>query len=324
MDVTIPVIDDTAARVWTFSHSFPLPFRVLIVLCIGLWAWGSNLQLLSCVGRPCCPLGRRDRIRFMRCFCRIMFFKFGSEVRFADTVMADILTSFAKVLGDLYVTGCILIFHNFEEAGIFSENRCWSYVVAPFLTGLPYFIRFRLCMSEYWSSNFINRRHLYNALKYASAFPVIFFSALQKRYDYGTLDSEDVTLGQATLYKLWIASVAVNSLYSFYWDVTKDWNLEIFSTDVNSIPTTPTVLTASASRIWRIPSFQLRSTLHFKFPFIYYIAIIIDFLLRFTWSLKLSSHLHVVAELEAGVFLMECLEVGRRWLWMFFRMESRF
>jgi hypothetical protein len=32
---------------WNFSNTLPLPYRVLIVSVIGLWAWGSNLQILS-------------------------------------------------------------------------------------------------------------------------------------------------------------------------------------------------------------------------------------------------------------------------------------
>jgi hypothetical protein len=86
-----------------------------------------------------------------------------------------------------------------------------------------------------------------------------------------------------------------------------DWKLDFFS------PANPGTL---------IPSLQLRSNLHFNESFIYYIAIFIDFLLRFTWSLKLSSHLHIIHQLEGGVFLMELLEVMRRWLWIFFRLES--
>lgn len=96
-------------------------------------------------------------------------------------------------------------------------------------------------------------------------------------------------------------------MYSFYWDVAKDWNLEFFT------PIHPKSY---------IPSFKLRQNLIFKDPVIYYIAIMMDFLLRFTWSLKLSSHLHIIHQLEGGVFLMEVLEVLRRCLWIFFRLES--
>ena len=54
---------------------------------------------------------------------------------------------------------------------------------------------------------------------------------------------------------------------------------------------------------------------------IYYAAIAIDILLRFTWSLKLSTHLHAIHEIEQGVFLLEALEVIRRWMWVFIRIE---
>jgi len=67
--------------------------------------------------------------------------------------------------------------------------------------------------------------------------------------------------------------------------------------------------------------FGLRSPLLFRDSIVYYIAVLLNFVLRFTWSLKLSSHLHTVAELESGVFLMEALELIRRWMWVFFRVE---
>jgi hypothetical protein len=50
------------------------------------------------------------------------------------------------------------------------------------------------------------------------------------------------------------------------------------------------------------------------------VAIALNFLLRFTWSLKLSTHLRL-DELTAGGFALEWLEVVRRWLWVYFRLE---
>ncbi len=67
--------------------------------------------------------------------------------------------------------------------------------------------------------------------------------------------------------------------------------------------------------------FGLRRRLLFGDPLIYYTAILFNFILRFTWSLKLSSHLHIVADMESGVFVMEALEVLRRWVWVFLRLE---
>jgi hypothetical protein len=59
----------------------------------------------------------------------------------------------------------------------------------------------------------------------------------------------------------------------------------------------------------------------FSSPFPYTIATILNLVLRLTWSLKLSPHLHDVADLEYGVFLLEALEVFRRWIWVYFRVE---
>ncbi|RHZ46929.1 hypothetical protein Glove_603g5 [Diversispora epigaea] len=363
---------------WDFSNTLPLPYRVLIVSVIGVWAWGLNLQILSSQSidvnvllsssqekkyipthRPIytlalilsfliffslsvfwqvtggvqvkiiewtviplscyviifliifCPFNifcLKERYRFLKCLRRVFFSGFKQEVYFSDVIIADIMTSFAKVWGDLYVTGCILLFFDINQEGI-SRNRCYGDVIAPLFTSIPYIIRFKQCITCYFTPKNTSRNHLFNALKYASAFPVILFSAMQK----WNKEEEKTTffrISSILIFKLWIISVAINSFYSFYWDVAKDWKLEFF----NSITT----------KYYFIPSFKLRSTLHFREPIIYYIAIFIDFILRFTWSFKLSSHLHIIHQLEGGVFLMECLEIVRRWLWLFFRIESEF
>ena len=46
----------------------------------------------------------------------------------------------------------------------------------------------------------------------------------------------------------------------------------------------------------------------------YYGAILIDLMLRCTWSLKLSPHLDHFNDLEGSIFIMEFLEVLRRTL----------
>jgi hypothetical protein len=65
----------------------------------------------------------------------------------------------------------------------------------------------------------------------------------------------------------------------------------------------------------------LRPSLLLPDPMIYYICVIIDLLLRFTWSLKLSSHLHHLHDIESGIYLLEALELARRWMWVFLRVE---
>lgn len=98
----------------------------------------------------------------------------------------------------------------------------------------------------------------------------------------------------------------INSAYSFYWDVTKDWDL--------------TLLTASRSSPEH--PYGLRPHRHFPSDRIYYAAIAIDLLLRFSWLWPLSKHLKWLKYHEFGIFIMVLLEVARRWMWIFFRVEA--
>lgn len=56
-----------------------------------------------------------------------------------------------------------------------------------------------------------------SALKYSTAVPVIFLSALK----YHVLPERWTNFYRP----LWLLSGVVNSSYSFYWDVTRDWDL---------------------------------------------------------------------------------------------------
>lgn len=77
-----------------------------------------------------------------------------------------------------------------------SEHHTWwsgkGSIAVPILTSLPYAIRLRQCLAEYYTSNpkvpikggmgkelRRSRKPLANAAKYASAFPVIWLSAWQ-------------------------------------------------------------------------------------------------------------------------------------------------
>lgn len=100
----------------------------------------------------------------------------------------------------------------------------------------------------------------------------------------------------------------LNSFYSFYWDVAKDWDLSLFS--------------SASERNNPEHPFGLRRNLFFHTKEVYYTVILLDLLLRCTWSFKLSPHLDHFNDLEGGIFVMEFLEVARRWMWIFFRVET--
>lgn len=46
-----------------------------------------------------------------------------------------------------------------------------------------------------------------------------------------------------------------------------------------------------------------------------------NLVLRLTWSVKLSPHLHSHSEGSGVIFWMEVAELVRRWMWVFLRVE---
>lgn len=67
--------------------------------------------------------------------------------------------------------------------------------------------------------------------------------------------------------------------------------------------------------------FGLRSTLLYPLP-VYPLIIFLNLILRLTWSIKLSSHLHShSSEGSVVIFWLEMAEMVRRWMWVFVRVE---
>ncbi|KAK5213831.1 protein-ER retention protein [Exophiala xenobiotica] len=269
------------------------------------------LFLILCFVLPVKRMSRSGRLHFLSTLKRISLGGLAEvqDGKFGDILLADVLTSYAKVLGDLFVSTCML-FSAKTTSTAKPDRGCGGAYLVPFIMSVPSIIRLRQCLIEYlrvrrnrtptsgWGG-----QHLANALKYSSAFPVIFLSALQRGYDPKTFH-----MTEAGLFRLWLFSVFVNSFYSFYWDVAKDWDLSLFS--------------SSRDRNDPEHPYGLRRHRYFHAQEMYYTAIAIDLLLRCTWSFKLSPHLDHFNDLEGGIFLMELMEVVRRWMWIFFRVET--
>jgi len=68
--------------------------------------------------------------------------------------------------------------------------------------------------------------------------------------------------------------------------------------------------------------YGLRPRLLYPLP-VYPLALFINLILRLTWSIKLSSHLHARALGEGSLFIfwVEVAEIVRRWVWVFIRVE---
>jgi hypothetical protein len=133
----------------------------------------------------------------------------AQDGKFGDILMADALTSYAKVLGDLFVSLCLFFSRGKSSTG-HPDRGCGGSFIVPVILAIPSLIRLRQCLIEYsrvrrrnWkpgnsADNAAAWNHLANALKYASAFPVIIMSAIQRSHDGKNSGGADVTV-----FRLW-------------------------------------------------------------------------------------------------------------------------
>jgi hypothetical protein len=129
--------------------------------------------------------------------------------KFGDILLADVLTSYAKVLGDLFVSGCMLLSSKYSSTAK-PDRGCGGAYLVPIIISIPSLIRLRQCFIEFgrvrtglnapggsgtpgWGG-----QHLANALKYSSAFPVVVLSALQRGYD-----PNKIGMSETGLFRLW-------------------------------------------------------------------------------------------------------------------------
>lgn len=203
------------------------------------------------------------RMQFLQSMVRIAKPSLAGPVFLCDVIMADILTSYARPLGDMALVSCQLVHaiwpaathYQNSKSGIHAFSRrdgtisstaamanpgastiCASGtggVIGLLLVASPYAIRLRQCVNEYLRSSpgcSDARRHFANAIKYASSFPVLLLSPVAQRHLAPTnRDGFDTKHHQGwsahALFWLWILAISFNSLYSFYWDIAFDWDL---------------------------------------------------------------------------------------------------
>ena len=89
---------------------------------------------------PSSHLSRRGRGRFLGTLKRVSVggLATDAEGRFADILMADVLTSYAKPLGDLWVVGCKVVHGEGVAEGGVVDRGCGGSWVVPGLIAVPF------------------------------------------------------------------------------------------------------------------------------------------------------------------------------------------
>ncbi|KAH9818099.1 EXS family-domain-containing protein, partial [Melampsora americana] len=293
---------------------------IWLILVIGLSISSSNSNLvLNCL--PFQSKFKLQRHQFRQSIFRILFGTLNDPPVFSDILLADVLTSYARVLGDLWISICLSTVAKHGLATQSDEIGCYKNLMVPLITSLPYAFRLRQCLAEYHSRTSPNpRRSLLNALKYATAFPMIGLSVFIVNSsvldDSPELEKETnikpSMIAIPATYQFWILSILINSLYSFWWDVTNDWSFGLFKPTAWISPSPKLSINGSRSP----PPPMINNT-----PILIYIILIgLNLILRFSWTIKLMKGFNPSSDLMG--FGLEIMEIFRRSSWCFLRLEN--
>jgi hypothetical protein len=245
------------------------------------------------------PIARRfhgnGRQRFQGVLRRIILGGINGEHRLPDILVSDALTSYAKVFADIAVMVCNL--SHGRSSLVEPDRKCGIASIIPLISGVPFAIRMVQCYTDYTRTG--DKTHVANLCKYLTSFPV-----LLSGYFQGEVTIMGIQVGPQAMFRVWVLTVLVNSTYSFVWDVTFDWDLELFR------------------YAGKYRHGGLRHILYFPSRPLYWTVIFTNYILRFTWSLRLSTSWYHFPDRELGLFVLELAEVFRRWMWIFLRVEA--
>jgi len=276
------------------------------------------------------------------------------ETPFFDNVLADLITSFSKVVGDVYVAlaelfielvvvpvadkrfGDNIITDNGKykkDISVHLHHHILLDLFGSFMILLPYLFRLKQCIADYKTKATPSQRKksLFNALKYATSIPVYCLSGYYSwiKSDIKNTDDKELLVSMYShakvIFTLWVIASFINSSYSYYWDIFNDWELGKKKSDSEE----------------KFPIF-LRPILHFSKHWTYYAVMILDLILRFTWFVDVFPIFQLknpflvddtptipediikmrIEKLLLSRLLLRLLEVMRRWLWIFFRIEK--
>mmetsp|Transcript_6742 Transcript_6742/g.15765 ORF Transcript_6742/g.15765 Transcript_6742/m.15765 type:complete len:707 (-) Transcript_6742:165-2285(-) len=251
----------------------------------------------------------KSRRYLFKALLRISIAPFGSEVRFVDNYIADVLTSLAVFLRDIdytvqyYVSGA---YNSTKSRDDMSDN---FWVSAPLITALPYWWRMQQCIRRFYDAgpgHPTRPAHLLNAGKYLTSLVAICLASLG---DYTSLDFSQIsTWGTGKI--AWFILLCVGTIYAYAWDIFMDWGL------VERIPP------SDGPRKW-FP-YRLRQNRIYPTPFYGWCAVS-NLFGRLFWALTITPH-GVFAGVPRGVSTtsVAVVELLRRAQWSLLRVENEY
>ncbi|ESQ34304.1 hypothetical protein EUTSA_v10006900mg [Eutrema salsugineum] len=207
------------------------------------------------------------------------------KVSLPDFFLADQLTSQVQALRSLEFYICYYGWGDFR----LRQNTCRSsdvYSTFYFIVAvIPYWSRFLQCVRRLIEEK--DSSQGYNALKYLLTIVAV---CLRTAY----------SLHRGNVWKIaaWVFS-ALATFYGTYWDIVFDWGL-----------------LHNPSKNW------LREKLLVPHKAVYYIAMVVNVVLRLAWLQTVLDFNFSFLHRETMVALLAILEIIRRGIWNFFRLEN--
>jgi hypothetical protein len=227
-----------------------------------------------------------------------------TEVTFLAGYIGDVLTSLVKVYADIYYSLCWLgggwwlsnqdsTPNPVESVEVCLESSLFVNFIAPLLAALPLWWRLMQNLRTYYD---VRKRFpsLANAGKYATGMSVVIFGIFQ------ITNSHQSTWDP--LVAFYLACLIISTLYNYIWDVFMDWGLG------------------------KSEHGYLREKRMFTYRAYYYLAIVVDFVLRFGWTLTLVPSTAGIplsrGFVEYTTPFLAAGEIARRAMWGCFRLEN--
>ena len=193
--------------------------------------------------------------------------RWSRPVSFADFFLADVACSLAKSFSDVERAVCSMVAGAVMAASD-EDSACGSHSWRiPVALAAPSVVRLLQCLRQRADTG--DETQTWNAIKYASAFPVIALSYAKYSVSHEAWEG---------LYRpAWIACAVANTAYdSYYWGVKHDWDLRMFDRCGRVAGSNPD----DASQVGeerRAHAGWLRQNLLYGDPGVYYFALATNF-----------------------------------------------
>ncbi|KAL5722925.1 hypothetical protein ACHQM5_006383 [Ranunculus cassubicifolius] len=235
-----------------------------------------------------CPfniLYRAARFYILTCLFHCIFAPLY-KVTLPDFFLADQLTSQVQAIRSIEFYICYYGWGDFARR----QHKCNTLYVLKFVqyitASIPYWWRFLQCLRRLFEEK--DPMQGYNAFKYFSTILAVGFRTAYVRRD-------------RTIWRVlaWTFSV-ISAILGTYWDIVIDWGL----------------LQRKSKNRW------LRDKLLVPHKYVYFGAMVLNVLLRLAWLQTVMKVQVSFLHEQALIAIIACLEIIRRGIWNFFRLEN--